>query len=153
MTETNNLAIMEALQKAQANKSKVADVVPGQKYLPKLVPGKYIAVVTKVQYEKNQPSKFGINNRVKVTFDVITNDESQELVVSYWESPSDTSLYVLHLSSLLGRDSRDGFTLNELNGVIAQIEVVHNKTEKGIFVNIQCIQVIDPKQLGNQVNL
>ncbi|WP_108672467.1 hypothetical protein [Peribacillus acanthi] len=146
MTTINNLEIMASLQKAQENKSTIAQSVPQQKYKAKLLPGNYIAVLTNAVYEKNQPSKFGINNRVKATYEVINNGETHELIVQYWESPADSSLYTRHLSILLGRDSRDGFTLNELIGSVVEIEVVHNETEKGVYANIENITPVDIKE-------
>ncbi|MED0968184.1 hypothetical protein [Bacillus paramycoides] len=153
MTITNNLALIQTLQKANQNKSEVAEVVPQQKYMPKLAPGSYIAVVVNAIYEKNQPSKYGINNRVKLIFEVITNDEPVELRVPCWESVADDSLYVKYLSSLLGRDSRDGFVINELIGSVVEIIVVHNETEKGVYANIENITLLDINQFDTGITI
>lgn len=66
MTVVNNPAILAAIQKANENKYQVSEVIPGQKYQPKISTGNHIAVVTNTLYEQNQPSKYGLNHRVKV---------------------------------------------------------------------------------------
>lgn len=142
---TLNPAIVTALAQAAKNKSQVKAAIAKQKIQPKLPEGIFVAVVTNAVLERNQPSTYGLNDRIKVHFSVCVNgsDEAVELISAYWKSATENSLYYRHLSALLGVDPREGFNLSDLIGQTCQIEIRHNTTEKGTFANINSITLIN----------
>lgn len=141
---TLNPTLFAAMAQAAKNKLLVNASIEEQKFQPKLPEGIFIAIVTNAVLERNQPSMYGTNDRIKVYFSVCVsgNDEPVEFITTYWKSATESSLYNRHLSALLGHDARDGFKLSDLIGITCQIQIKHNTTEKGVFANIDSIKLI-----------
>lgn len=153
MNNSNNLLIQQALLKAEAKKKQVASVVPQQKYAPKLDEGVYIAVTTDVEYQQNQPTEFGVSDRVCITLTVPQANNDVELISRYWLSKTEDSRYVKHLGELLGYDPRLGFELNELLGKTVELEVHHFENDKGIFASVKTLKSIETTQFDNVLTI
>lgn len=153
MNNSIDLLIQQALLAAEAKKKVVASVVPQQKYAPKLAEGTHIAVTTDVEYQQNQPTEFGVNNRVCITLTVPQDNNNVEIVSRYWLSKTEDSRYVKHLGELLGYDPRLGFELNELLGKTVELEVQHFETDKGIFASVKTLKSIEKTQFDNGLTI
>ena len=153
MNNSNNLLIQQALLKAEAKKKQVASVVPQQKYAPKLDEGVYIAVTTDVEYQQNQPTEFGVSDRVCITLTVPQGNNNVELISRYWLSKTEDSRYVKHLGELLGYDPRLGFELNELLGKTVELEVHHFENDKGIFASVKTLKSIEKNPFDNALTI
>lgn len=153
MNNSNNVLIQQALLAAEAKKNQVASVVPQQKYAPKLNEGVYIAVVTDAEYQQNQPTDFGVSDRVCITLSVPHSDKTVEIVSRYWVSKTDDSRYVTHLKALLGQDPRLGFDLNELLGQVVELEIHHFENDKGVFASVSTIKQIEKYQIESNFTI
>lgn len=153
MNNSTNLLIQQALLAAEAKKKQVASVVPQQKYAPKLDEGIYIAVTTDVEYQQNQPTEFGVSDRVCITLTVPQNNNNVEIISRYWLSKSEDSRYVKHLSELLGYDPRLGFDLNELLGKTVELDVHHFENDKGVFASIKALKSLEKTQFDNGITI
>lgn len=153
MNSTTNLLIQQALLEAEAKKKHVGSVVPQQKYAPKLEEGVYIAVTTDVDYQKNQPTEYGVSDRICITLTVLQDNNNVELISRYWLSKSESSRYVKHLGELLGYDPRLGFELNELLGKTVELEVQHFKNDKGVFASVKTLKSIENPQFDNGLTI
>lgn len=139
-------AFERALDKANENKRRVKEVQMGdRKAQPKLEAGKYIAITTDAKPERNIESKYGVNDRVEISFEVFIDEDFQESILlteKLWASGSEDSKYCQILSELLQFDARMGFRLKDVIGVTCEVTIVHNRTHQGIFSNVAGVEVI-----------
>jgi len=149
----SNPAVLLAMKVAMENKEKRIGGVEEQKIAAKVAQGEYTAFVLDASLERNQPSKYGINDLVKIKYGIISAESEApiEIVTGYFKSASETSLYYRHLSSLLGKDPRFGFSFDELIGQACQVTIVHNETEKGVYANIAQITQLSLDTLAFQI--
>lgn len=135
-------AFISAMKEAAENKANVTGAVNRQRIQPRIPIGSFVAVTKEAVLEKNQPSKFGINDRIALTFDVCVNGEMVSLRSTYWIARTEDSVFCRHLSPLLGRDPRKGFNISELINVTCMLTITHSTNEDGTFSNVESIQRI-----------
>lgn len=143
---TQKDAFAEALVTAEKNKKRVMEIQVGEKKAqPKIKEGRFIAITTEAKLEQNIESKYGTNDRVTITFEVLLDQDGENsvtLIEKFWVSRSDSSRYYQLLSQLLKFDARQGFHIKDLIGVACEVIVVHNEISSGTYANISDLEVI-----------
>ncbi|WP_108307366.1 hypothetical protein [Metalysinibacillus jejuensis] len=143
---TANEKFLEMMAKAQQNKQKVSAQIGKQQYVPKVSEGQFVAVTTDAKLEQNLPTKYGLNDCIKVTYSILVPNETNpvDIVMTYWKTASITSLYVKQLSVLLGADARDGFAVSNLIGKQCLVSIKHNHMNDGrIFANVDELTLLN----------
>lgn len=139
-------AFERALDKAHINKDKVKAIQVGEKKAkPKIEEGRYLAITTEAQLERNIESKYGPNDRVTISFEIFIDEDFHESILlteRFWASGNESSRYCQILSKLLQFDARTGFRMEDVIGVTSEIIIVHNETSSGIYANIADLEVI-----------
>lgn len=153
--ENNVMAELLRLQaKAIGNQTDVETIVGAYEIKPKAPEGILLGVTTDARLERKQPSRFGINDCVKLTYQLITSDDAYEkdveITATYWKSNSENSIYNKILSELLQKDARKGFHLNELSGIPCEVTITHNHVEHGTYANITDVKRIE---LDNEASI
>jgi|SRR5690625_2901147 len=147
---TQKDAFAEALVKAEENKKRVMTIqVEEKKAQPKIKEGRFVAITTDAQLEQNIESKYGTNDRVTITFEVLLDQDGKDsvtLIEKFWVSRSDSSRYYQLLSKLLQFDARQGFHIKDLIGVACEVIVVHNEISSGTYANIADVEVISMEE-------
>src|SRR5699024_12767688 len=76
-TASNNNVFAETLAKAKQKKRNAKTIKVAQKKVqPKVDKGTYLAITTDAQLEKNVQSTFGVNDRIKITFEVFVTESA-----------------------------------------------------------------------------
>lgn len=149
-SEAGQDALDRALAKASENRRRVKEIqMRDRKAQPKLEAGKYIAITTDAKPERNIESKYGLNDRVAISFEVFIDEDFQESILlteKLWASGSEDSKYCQILSKLLQFDARMGFRLKDVIGVTCKVTIVHNQTPNGTFANIANVEVINVEE-------
>lgn len=143
------LAILQA--QAKENQQKAEATVNASRIIPAAPEGTYLGVTTNALFEKNLPSKYGTNDRIKVDYQFINPAASNEVIkmtAIYWLSNSEKSQYYRYLSELLQKDPRKGFHIKELIGITCEVEITHNPVENGAYANITNVKQIDVDENG-----
>lgn len=152
-----SVVYLRALQEAAQKKENIKNsFVSGADYgTPKASEGEYRAIVKDAIYEMNQQGNYGVNDYVQLMFGIlITNGERIEEVEirkKYWKSASEKGAYRSELSSLLGRDTINGFNLGELLGKECIVSIKHIDGESGKFAAIEKAIPIERKSSAQEI--
>lgn len=139
----------DLLRKIQQIKAKNLgnEFMPGIMAVPKAPEGVYQAVTSNVELEKAALSKFGVNDKLMVTYTLFTSTagiaEEITLRQTFWKSSSEESAFYRHLYPLLGKDPREGFMLSELMGIPCEVTVAHYSADKGTFAGITNVRRLE----------
>ncbi|WP_438316093.1 hypothetical protein [Sporosarcina sp. FA9] len=117
-------------------------------YIPAVSPGTYFAVVTDGVFDENATTKNGKQALLILTWTVYVPQHNQpeqevELKQYYYKTPNQKAPYVWLLSKLLGYDSKQGFSIGDLLGVVCTIEVKHDQKDNGnVYAEIAQLEKI-----------